>query len=385
MRNRICLAFGLLLLAPPALGQIGMTASAQVRADRNQPGPGSVVVHPKFGGELLGFGIDPNGGEGLLSEYKDLQGGTVFVATETFDQKTGKIIKVVSKENRTHDNFSTWGVFGQHVGLDEHYQPGQNTFLTLAPLKGNAFTGTWTPPVQQGYAFSGVAGDLSTSDVAVLTFENGGDGTPSVFASNIAANTFGPQVAITDLEFCFCTSPVMAFDRKTHRAVLATGNGVGTNPRFALADLKTGEVKEFTGVGFNYVLGIAIDPVTGIAVTTTQGDALDPSGVQFYDLKKQTGFEVTLPCSGDGGELYAGAYVAFDPVHSLFLVEQPNTTGCAAGSNLYVYDEKGNLQETLTGFQQLPVSSTLIALNPKSRSGFVFGNRVGTALQSFTY
>src|SRR5437667_6459073 len=31
-------------------------------------GPGSVIVHSQFGGQIFGFDIDPNGNEGILSE-----------------------------------------------------------------------------------------------------------------------------------------------------------------------------------------------------------------------------------------------------------------------------------------------------------------------------
>jgi hypothetical protein len=351
-------------------------------ADGHQPiGPGNVIVHPKFGGQLLGFGIDAHGNEGLLSEFATLPDGTLVLATETFDQKTGKILKVVAKDEK-NDDYSTWGVFGHHVGLDEFYDQGQNSFPILNPLSDNAFTGTWTPTIPQGDVLSAIAGNLENSDVAVMMFENGGDDLTYVLGSNVAANTFGPTITITDSTFCFCDSPVIALDSKTHQAVLAASSG--RTPELALADLKTGNVTEFQGVGWSYVNGIAVDPTTGIAVTTTQGDALTQAGVQFYDLAKQTGIQVILPCSDNGGEGESGLDVEFDPTNSLFLVEQPYNT-CNNGSNLYVYDEKGNVIETLSNFPTLPASPTLIALHPGNRSGFVFGNQYGTALQSFTY
>ena len=51
-------------------------------------GPGNVIVHSKFGGQIFGFDIDQNGTEGVLSEAQDLGGGKVLAAVETFDQKT---------------------------------------------------------------------------------------------------------------------------------------------------------------------------------------------------------------------------------------------------------------------------------------------------------
>jgi hypothetical protein len=57
--------------------------------------PSSVIVHSKFGGQIFGFDIDPNGNEGILSESTSLPGGRYLAAVETFDQTTGNIIKVV--------------------------------------------------------------------------------------------------------------------------------------------------------------------------------------------------------------------------------------------------------------------------------------------------
>ncbi len=35
-------------------------------------GPGTTIVHSKFGGQIFGFDIDQNGTEGVLSEAKTL-------------------------------------------------------------------------------------------------------------------------------------------------------------------------------------------------------------------------------------------------------------------------------------------------------------------------
>ena len=99
--------------------------------------------------------------------------------------------------------------------------------------------------------------------------------------------------------------------------------------------------------------------------------------IEFYDLAKQTGFGVDLPGSDIGLD------VEFDPIHKLFLaaavVDIENHI-----FNILVYDEKGNLKETIPGFN-LPISPTLIALNPGKRLGYVFGNNFAESLQAFTY
>ena len=367
------LTLSTIALAALAPALIGAAVSAHAA--------GSVIVHSKYGGYLLGFGVDPVGNEGLLSEYIALKTGKSFIATETFDRATGKIVKVIAKQNNTRDAYGTWGVFGPQVGVDEYYQARKKTFPVLNPLSGNTFNGAWSLSIAKGYYLSNIVGNLKNSDVAVLTFSFGTD-LPTVFASNVAANTFGQGVTVNNQDFCDCASPVIALDDQANEAVLASTNG--ETPEIAIADFGSGNVTTFAGVGYGYVNGIAVDGLRGIAVTTTGGAGFEPAGVQFYDLNKQTGFEVFLPCSGDGGPDYPGLTVAFDPEHSLFLIEQLDTT-CSSGTAIDVYDEKGNLQEMLTNFATLPASPTPIALHPKDRTGFVYEDRTATSLQSFSY
>ena len=89
-------------------------AAQPKQTDEFQPdsAPATVIVHPKLGGQILGYDIDRNGTEGLLSEYVSLGDGNSNVATETFDQKTGKILKVVAKKTDTQDDYVTQGIWG---------------------------------------------------------------------------------------------------------------------------------------------------------------------------------------------------------------------------------------------------------------------------------
>src|SRR5271154_3333405 len=85
-----CLAL-LLLFVAAAFGQENDLPS------KPAIGPGKVIVHSKFGGQIYGFDIDQNGTEGVLSEGLFQSNGNVLAAVETFSQSTGKILKVVSE------------------------------------------------------------------------------------------------------------------------------------------------------------------------------------------------------------------------------------------------------------------------------------------------
>lgn len=383
-RMAILLSY-VLFLAMSALGQ------ARDFGPNRVAGPGSVLVHSKFGGQIFGFDIDQAGGEGLLSEARSFPGGKVLAAVETFDQATGQILKVVS-ETETADNFITLGVVGNSVGLIEHeHVQGlfvvKRTFQTLNPLDGNKFTAAWTPPIGPQHIImpGGVAESQGVPDVAVFAYDNSGNFIPYVFASNVAANTFGPVVNITDSNDFGSVPPPIVYDSVTNQAILGGGPGCfGCFPVIGVANLTSGQFTTFTGVGFGFINGIAVDSEGGIFCTTTEDDAT----VEFYDLATQAGSKVRLPGSG-GQQIFSGADVEYDSLHKLFLIAQPVSSSTSSGSTIYVYDTQGRLQETLNGFSFSNASNVVavhIGLNPRNRSGFVNGPDAGvTELQSFTY
>src|SRR5580698_6831688 len=94
-----------------------LTFAQSNEVKQNPPaGPGKVIVHSKFGGQIFGFDIDQNGTEGVLSEGLPQSNGNFLAAVETFSQTTGQILKVVS-ETQNQDDFVTFGVVGTSVGL----------------------------------------------------------------------------------------------------------------------------------------------------------------------------------------------------------------------------------------------------------------------------
>ena len=220
-----------------------------------------VIVVPKFGGEILGYDIDRNGNEGLLSEAVALSGGANLVATETFDQRTGAILKVVAKEKRTtQDDYVTAGIFG-HIGLDLFQHAGQNHFLTVDPLSGGKFSGKWSPPIKKGYQLWTISVGQDTPDVAAYqsSFDTG---LTYVFSSNVAKNTFGRQISLKSIinvnEFFH---PAIALDTKTNQAVLADSQGCSENciSSIALVNLVSGKIVKFTaGLGNGTVNGLAV-------------------------------------------------------------------------------------------------------------------------------
>jgi hypothetical protein len=369
----------------------GTAAIGQSNTLQSTPGAGKTLVHSKFGGQIFGFDIDQNGTEGVLSEALFESNGNVLAAVETFNQKTGQILKVIS-ETQTQDDFITLGVVGNSVGLVEHehvvgFLKVIRSFHTMNPLSSNKFTGLWTPPIGTTHLIepAGVSRSQGEPNVAVFAYDNSGNFIPWVFSSNVAANTFGPVVQITDSFNFGSVPPPMAYDATTNQAILGGGDGCfGCLPVIGLVDLTAGTFSEFTGFGFGFVNGIAVDAADGIFCTTTEDDAT----VEFYNLSTQTGIAVVLPNSGSQ-QIFSGADVEFDPIHKLFLIAQPVSSSAASGSTIYVYTPNGELKETLNGFNfsnTFNVVAMHIALHPSQRSGYVDGPDSGvTEIQSFTY
>lgn len=373
------------------LGLIAVgSGAAQVGSGAGAEGAStSVIVHSKFGGQIFGFDIDQNGTEGVLSEAQTLADGTVLAAVETFDQRTGQILKVVA-QSQTQDDFLTLGVVGNSIGLveREHVISLLNvvrTFRVLNPLGSNKFTGVWTPPLDKKHIVNVVSRGQGASDIAAFAEDVSGNFTPWVFSSNVAANTFGPVVKITDENFTSGAEPAIGYDSTTN--VLVMGHATLGNsfipPVIGLVDLGSGAFTTFAGLGTGDVNGLAVDSDDGFACTTTEIDY----SVQFYDLSRQTGVNLTLPNANN--QIYSGADVEYDPVHKLFLVAQPVSSTTATGSTIYVYTAEAAFVNAINGlnfsntFNVIPAH---IALNPAHRRGFVDGPDAGvTEIQSFTY
>ena len=369
------------LIAPLALLCLCCISSSPAAAQEPGVGPGKVVVHTAFGGVIFGYDVERNGTEGVLAE-----GLGSAVAVETFDQATGKILKVVTQQKNTNNDFAALGIFGSNVGLfEEEISPGRfvskRIYRTMNPINGGKVTGKWTPPFTKNNIITSMPFSQGSSTAPVLYFNNViNDFSSYLISTNVAANTFGTPFTIPDPIFNFDSSPVMAYDSQTNQAILGGSTGCfGCSTEIGLVDLANNKFSEFAGLGFGFVNGIAVDPSTGIVCTTTEDDF----SVEFYNLATQTGIIVVLKDADN--QIFSGGDVEFDPIHKLFLIGQEfSSVDPAGGSSILVYDEKGNFIEAVNNLK-LPASPTYMALHPSARAGYVIVTPTATELQSFTY
>jgi hypothetical protein len=333
-------------------------------------------------GEIYGYDIDQSGTDGVLSTAVDV---------ETFDTSTGKIVKTFPKRSSSKLSYSTTGVSAGDVGLIIKYVVPKGTIYAkreyeiMNPVTANAFTGRWTPPVKD-IQVEGEGPNQSTSTTAFFAIELKKQDDPILFTSNVANNTFGKVFKLDYNTFLLGNQPQFGQDTATNQAVFALspdgGRVGGYAPVNILIDLATGKETQFQGLnngyyGSGFVNGMAVDSSTGISATTTELNAQ----VEFYNLSEETATYAQLPCTSDTAQYYSAAGVANDPVNSLFLVSGPDA--CNGGSAIFVYDESGNLQETLTGFS-FPVGVGPAALDPGERMGWAVGP-TSSQLQQFFY
>jgi hypothetical protein len=366
--------------APP-LTPLRSTLQPASRSVRHAVGLGKVLSSSS--GQIFGFDIDRSGNDGALATSTNV---------ETFDQDSGAILKLFPKSPPSGTSYNFDAIVTGDVGLvTRDVTPKGKIFAKrfydlMDPVTGR-FSGKWTPPVKDIEVEA--AGPNQTAGMtAIFAIELKKNDIPDLFESNVAKNEFGNVFHLDPKTFSLGDLPQLAQDTATNEAVIATspdgGRVQGAAPINVLINLMTGKQTQFTGLnngefGAGFVNGLAVDSSTGIAATTTELNAQ----VEFYDLAKQTGVAAQLPCTGDTSQGNSGAGIANDQVSGLFLVTDPSYCSGSQGSALVVYDEKGNLVETITGFK-FALGEPAPVINPGKRMGWAFGPGFNQ-LQQFFY
>ena len=333
------------------------------------------IVQPKMPGEILGFDIDQHGNDGLLANYRDLQGGLTEASVETFDQRSGKITKMVKKTKSPSASYAVAGIVGHDVGVID---AGTGTYKLVNPVTGGKFTGTWTPPIS--FIVSQIAVNQTSATSVMLGYDKRYASFPTVIVVADVLKTTGKVIGLDQDLFGTGNLPTIAQDVATNQAVVTGGNSAPyTHPSIGIVNLSTGKVSTFTALGDGSINSVAIDPKTDTACTVTNLD----EGLEFYNIKSQKGFEVFLP--NNGSQLQSGSQVAMDPIHGFCIATQPVSTGQGTQqSAVWVYDEKGNLIEGITGFNFWFGAG--LAIDPAKRRGYVLNPRPSyTTLTGFTY
>jgi hypothetical protein len=83
--------------------------------------------------------------------------------------------------------------------------------------------------------------------------------------------------------------------------------------------------------------------------------------------------ERAIVYTGAANQLNRGAGIGFDPVNKLFLVSDP-ANACEGGNDgaIVVYDEAGNLVESISGFKFF-IPEPEAVVDPRTRVGWTLG------------
>ncbi len=380
------------------VGSQAATAQTANLAGGGHRGKLGKVLSSAYGGQIFGFDVNQNGDDGIIDDAVSLSNGGLKSAIETFDINSGKITKIVKTliSKTANDELVTFGIGGNDIGLvDEERVTIKNEHVTrndlfylLNPVSGQQITGPWTLPDSKGALLWEVAQNQTTStQLAVVYRFSGSNAILWLYLTDLATNTILKSIPLQIFNDDFLLT--FAQDTATDEAVTAVSSYPGgPPPPNVVINLKTDKIRQFNGFnngpyGAGGINGLAVDSTTGILCTTTELNAQ----VEFYKLSNGSGTWAQLPGTGSSSQLNSGQSVTNDPVHHLFLITQPvSSTG--GNSAVYVYDEKGNLKETINGFTfntNLPPSFGLkIVVNPTKRVAWVQGANANQ-LQQFFY
>jgi len=381
-----------ILIAGFILTSLAIAAESRIIKHQTKGRLGKVFSSP-HGGQIFGFDINQNGTDGANDESVS-NGSADDSYIETFDIQTAKLTKIVkSLKSATGDQeLVFFGIGGKDVGLvDEErviFKNGHVTrndkFFLMNPVSGKKVTGPWTLPHSKGALLFQLAPNQTTNNQVALVYRDTPDfdnAIPWLYVTDLATNKVSKSIKLTSFEDDFLME--IAQDTTTNEvATFINSYPGGPPPVNVVISLKTGKLRQFNGFnngfyGAGAVNGLAVDSTTGILCTATSLNAQ----VEFYKLSNGKGVWAQLPGTGDTDQLGSASAVANDPVNHLFLIAQPiSSTG--GNSTVYVYDEKGNLKETINGFTFLDGAS--MKVNPKLRIGYVNGPTV-TQLQQFFY
>ena len=376
----VTLDSGKLGLAPTMYHTVRVLATANGTVTGESSGVSTILengVAPDDGGSAVGgFGINPGGNDGLVTST----GGSV----ETFSQSDATTSPLVSSAT---DSYSTIGggpaMFAGDVGIYDDFHPASNTdtYPVLNPVASHTPGGTWNPPDSLGQLLA-VAPNTSTSQDAVLSYNNGLYVTPADFAAGSTGTPIslapGLTGVSTPIESGFTENP------GAHQAITAVadlGNLSGPGV-LVTTDLGTGQVSSFTAPVPGFAQGLGVNPVSdlvaagshdglGLANLTTHAVSFVQPGGQVYAYPQ--------PIAGTGD------FIVWEIASPDSLGTTPNNNTL---SSVDVLDANGNL---LHRYEQFNFFRTFLAnagdylqVNPATSTAFTLGPS-GAEIYPFAY
>jgi len=210
--------------APPAVQVTPAGAPVAPMRQAVLPLSGSLgpIVQPKMPGEILGFDIDQHGSDGLFANYRDLQSGITAASVETFDQRSGKITKMVKKTKSPSASYAVLGIVGRDIGVVDSGNGITGTYRLIDPVTGGKFTGTWTPPIQ--FIVSQIAENQSSPISVALGYDKRYATYPTALVVGDVLKKTGKVIGLDQNLFGTGNVPTIAQDVATNQAIVTGGD-----------------------------------------------------------------------------------------------------------------------------------------------------------------
>jgi hypothetical protein len=327
-----------------------------------------------------GWGIDASGSDGFITSGQELASGEDLTSLEVFNQTNNQITQTIGSSANQLYYTNDWGIYGNDVGLACNEQmPSETASCTLLnPVATGTLGSSWTPSLSDQFSYYDSAAN-STSDVAAFYGYDDSTSQLAVFSSNLLTSATTPIVGLGSVMSTFAAPVVWGIGQNTttNTAVLPADDAANSSapPTILLVNLNTNQATSFAGLGSGFPYGIGVDSTSDKAAVPTLTDC----GLTIYNLATQTGNEVILPQPPSGNA--NGVFTMADPKASLFLISQAASPDFNVNNNtlseVLVYDEQGNLKESVERFYMfdtfLSITANFLQVNPTTRSGYLIG------------
>lgn len=368
-------------------------------------------VYPDDGGSLYdGYGINPQGNDGVLTSYQWLADGVnVLKSVQRFSQDTVSAGTVLASDaNGCNAYFNpgnavfggdtavvmSWNAWGYLPYCKQLYPITYSSIPNLADATGigSAFTPPLATPTNIVFATSSISG-APTGKGAFLTLRwdmayGGNDFSAQTFLGDVSKNTFSTPIDIDSLNLF--DSPIygtMDYDSAANKGYILVDQlswfGWHSPTSILAADYGAGTASTFPVNQCTQSLDFEVDPSTHEAAMS----CFDSTGLQFVNLTSQTTQTTSLPSAV---ALSNPTMVSVDPVNHLFFAEVPLSGDVSYNNNtlssVVEFDESGNIRTQIEAFNFLfsVYGNHFFEVNPALRRGFVFGPEF-SEIQPFSY
>lgn len=369
-------------------------------------------IVPSDGGILYdGYGINPQGKDGLLTSFQWTADGSVLKSVESFDQDTLATGNTIASSTEGCDAYFTApnAIFGGDTALIQDWDAWGGcrklypiTYSSVqdvasATTMGGAITPPLSTPTSIIFSTSSISG-APTGKGAFFSERwdmayGSNEWSAQTFLGDVKSNNFDTPIDLDALGLVY--NPIyraMDYDSSTNLGYIVADTmgwmGWSGTTSIITADYGAGTATSFSVPGCGDSGDFELDPSTHTGILTEDPAGCSPSSeLQMVNLTGKYAMSVGLP------SVVAYSYptlVSADPVNHLFFAEVPLSGDVSFNNNslssVVELDETGHVRSEMESFNfaYTQMSNHFFQVNPALRRGFVFGPNF-MQIQPFAY